>query len=276
VATGGQGALMGSSAADGALALAEPDSPPAVDALTKALGHPDPSARESAALALAGLRDPASIPALARIVAGWDERAVARCRGAALRALVAFRTVGAAVALARELACAGPKPVELHESAALLAVAYAEPSGVAAPRVVRALVRLLAHENEAVAERAVSLLMLFPSESSRPLARALAAERGPDVRRRAAQALGACRHDTAVSALVTALRDPDPGVRAAAARALGDIRDPATAVALHAAGGDADEGVREAARSALHKLGTVATATSIAAGFGPVAQRSGR
>jgi HEAT repeat protein len=266
---------MGGSAADGALALAELDSPAAVDALTKALGHPDPSARESAALALAGLRDPASIPALARIVAGWDARALARCRRAALRALVAFRTVEAAVALARELACAAPKPVDLHESAALLAVAYAEPSGVAAPRVVRALVRLLAHENEAVAERAVSLLMLFPSESSRPLARALGAERGPDVRRRAAQALGACRHDTAVSALVTALRDSAPCVRAAAARSLGDMRDPATAVALHAAGGDADEGVREAARSALHKLGTVATATSIAADFGLVGQRPG-
>jgi HEAT repeat protein len=266
---------MGRSAADEALALAELDSPAAVDALTEALGDPEPSARESAALALAGLRDPASIPALARIVAGWNEPALARCRRAALHTLVAFRAPEAAVELARELACEGPGPVDLHQRAAMLAVTYAEPSGVAAPRVVRALVRLLAHENETVAERAVSLLMLFPSESSRPLARTLRAECSPDVRRRAAQALGACRQDMAVNALVTALRDPAPGVRAAAARSLGDMRDPATAVALHAAGGDADEGVREAARSALQELGPVATATSIAAGFGLVAQRSG-
>jgi HEAT repeat protein len=158
----------------------------------------------------------------------------------------------------------------------MLAVTYAEPSGVAALRVVRALVSLLAHENETVAERAVSLLMLFPSESSRPLACTLRAECSPDVRRRAAQALGACRQDMAVNALVTALRDPAPGVRAAAARSIPwrharprDGRRP------HAAGGDTDEGVREAPRSALQELGTAATATSIAAGFGLVAQRSG-
>jgi HEAT repeat protein len=258
-----------------ALVLAALDSPTAVDALTAALEDPDPRARESAALALAGLRDPASIPALVRIVARWDDSALARCRRAALHTLVAFRTAEAAVELARELARAGPEPLDLQHRAALLAVAYAEPSGVAAPRVVRALVRLLAHEDDAVGERAMALLMLFPSESSRPLARALRAGSEPDVRRRAAQALGACRQDTAVTALVSALRDPAPDVRAAAARSLGDMRDPATAVALHTAGGDGDEIVREAARSALHKLGTVASATSIAAGFGLVAQRSG-
>jgi HEAT repeat protein len=264
---------MGRSATGGALALAQLDSPAAVDALTAALDDPDQSAREAAALGLAGLRDPAAIPALARIVAGWNEPPLARCRRAALHTLVAFRTEDAAVELARALAAAGRQPLDLHERAALLAVAYAEPAGVAAPRVVRALVGLLAHEDEAVAERAVSLLMLFPSESYRPLARALRAPGRPDARRRAAQALGACRQDAAVAALVSALSDPVPAVRAAAARSLGDMRDPATAVALHAAGGDGDESVREAARSALNKLGTVATATSMAAGLGLVAHR---
>jgi HEAT repeat protein len=265
------GAVTGRSAAGGALTLAEYDSPGGVDAVTAGLDDPDPSVRASVALALAELRDPASIPALVRIVAGWDEPGLARCRRAALHTLVAFRTEEAAVELARELAHAGPEPVDLHQRAALLAVAYAETSGLAARRVVRALVRLLAHEDQAVAERAVSFLMLFPSESSRPLARALAAGCGPDIRRRAAQALGACRQHAAVSALVTALHDSAPCVRAAAARSLGDIRDPATAVALHAAGGDGDESVREAARSALHKLGAAART----AGFGLVAQRSG-
>jgi HEAT repeat protein len=265
---------MGRSAAGAALALAEVDSPAAVAALTEALADPDTSIREAAALGLAGLRDPASIPALARIVAHWNEPDLARFRRAALHTLVAFRTEKAAVELARALAVAGAEPLDVHESAALLAVAYADPAGVAAPRVVRALVGLLAHENDAVAERAVSLLMLFPSESHRPLARALRAGGGPAARRRAAQALGACRQDGAVSALVAALGDPAPSVRAAAARSLGDLRDPATAIALHAAGGDGDESVREAARSALRKLGTVATATGIAAGFGLVARRS--
>jgi HEAT repeat protein len=256
-----------------ALALAELDSPAAVESLIEALSDPDPSVRTAAALSLAGLRDPASVPALAAIVATWDDPAFARCRRAALHTLAAFRTVEAAVELARALAGARPGALDLHERAALMAVAYAEPSGVAAPRVVRALVALLGHEDDAVCKRAVSLLMLFPSESHGPLARALRTAAVPGVRRRAAQALSASRQDAAVAALVTALRDPDAGVRAAAAESLGDMRDPATAIALHAAGGDGDETVREAARSALHKLGTVATATTIAAGCGLAAHR---
>ena len=70
--------------AGGAPALAELDSPAALDSLTTALADPDPEARAAAGLALASLRDPASIPALARIVASWADPALARCRHAAL------------------------------------------------------------------------------------------------------------------------------------------------------------------------------------------------
>jgi HEAT repeat protein len=260
--------------ARGALAMAEVDSPESVESLTETLADPDLDVRAAAGLALASLRDPASIPALAAIVAGWDHPDLARARRAALHTLIAFRAQEAAVELARALATSHSAPIDLHERSALLAVAYAEQAGVAAPRVVRALVTLLAHEEHHVAERATSLLMLFPAESHGPLARALRTAAAPDVRRRAAEALGACRQDRAVRALVTALEDPAPAVRAAAARSLGDMRDPATAVALHAAGGDGDEGVREAARAALGKLGAVATATGMAAGLGVLAQRS--
>jgi HEAT repeat protein len=258
----------------GAAALAEVDSPESVASLTEALADPDLNVRAASGLALAGLRDPASIAALAAIVAAWDHPELACARRAALHTLIAFRAQEAAVELARALATIQSAPLDLQERSALLAVAYAEQAGVAAPRVVRALVALLAHEEQPVAERAASLLMLFPAESHGPLARALRTAAAPEVRRRAAQALGACRQDTAVAALVTALEDPAPAVRAAAARSLGDMRDPATAVALQAAGGDGDEGVREAARLALRKLGTVATATGIAAGFRVPAQRS--
>jgi HEAT repeat protein len=256
------------------LALAETDSPAAVDALTAALADPDVEVRQAAGLALAALRDPASIPALAEIVAGWQEPALARCRRAALHTLVAFRTEEAAVGLARALVRAGPAPLALEERSALLAVAYAEAAGLAAPRVVRALVPLLGHDDDAVAERAASLLMLFPSESHRPLARVPRTASACEARRRAAQALSACRQEAAVAALVAALDDRHAAVRAAAARSLGDMRDPATVVALRAAGTDCDESVREAAQAALHKLGTVATAASIAAGIGVVTQRS--
>jgi HEAT repeat protein len=260
--------------AKGTLALADVDSPESVESLTEALADPDIDVRAAAGLGLASLRDPASVAALAAIVAAWNRPELARARRAALRALIAFRAQEAAVELARALATAHPAPLDLQERSALLAVAYSEQAGVAAPRVVRTLVALLAHEEPAVAERATSLLMLFPAESHGPLARALRTGEAAEVRRRAARALGACRQDAAVAALVGALEDPAPAVRATAARSLGDMRDPATAVALQAAGGDGDEGVREAARSALLKLGTVATATSMAAGLGVLAPRS--
>jgi HEAT repeat protein len=217
--------------AKGAPALAEVESPESVESLTEALADPDLDVRAAAGLALAGLRDPASIAALAAIVAAWDHPELARARRAALHALIAFRAQEAAVELARALATIQSAPLDLQERSALLAVAYAEQAGVAAPRVVRALVALLAHEEQPVAERATLLLMLFPAESHGPLARALRTAAAPEVRRRAAQALGACRHDGAVAALVIALKDPAPTVRAAAARSLDDMRDPATGMA---------------------------------------------
>jgi HEAT repeat protein len=216
---------------EGARAPAELDSPESVGALTLALAGPDLEARAAAGLALAGLRDPASIPALARIVARWSDPSLARARRAALKALIAFRAQEAAVELARALAKARAAPLELEERSALLAVAYAEQAGKAAPRVVRALVVLLGHEQPEVAERAASLLTLFPSESHGPLARALRTATVADVRRRVAQALGACRQEAAVTALVAALDDPVADVRAAAARSLDKMRHPGAAVA---------------------------------------------
>ena len=195
--------------AEDALALAELDSPESVEALTVALDDPDVGVRAAAGLSLASLRDPASTSALAGIVAGWAEPALARARRAALNTLIAFRTQEAAVELARALATVRPaRPLELQERSALMAVAYAEAAGVAAPRVVRALVTLIAHEERSVADRAAALLMLFPAESHGPLARALRTADDAEVRRRAATALGACRQDAAVTALVAALQDP--------------------------------------------------------------------
>jgi HEAT repeat protein len=255
-------------------APAEVDSPRAVAELTEEVADPDPEVRAAAGLALAGLRDPASIPALAGIVASWDDPALERCRRAALHRLVAFRTEEAALELAQALTTAGPAPLDLDARSALLAVAYAEPSGVAARTVVRALVRKLGHADQPVADRAAALVKLFPFESHGPLVRALRTASGSAVRRRAAEALGACRQGTAVAALVAALEDPDTAVRAAAAHSLGDVREPATAVALNAAKVDRDQSVREAARSALQKLGTIGGARGVPAGFSLAAQRS--
>jgi HEAT repeat protein len=268
-------ARRGDERTEDVLARATYDSAAALRAATEALLDPDPGVRAAAGVALASLRDPASVQELAEIVAAWDGPAFAACRRAALRALVAFRSEEAAVQLAHTLAMTRPeRPLELEERSALLAVAYAEPSGVAARHVVRNLVGLLAHAHGPVAERAVALLVLFPAESHGPLVRSLRTAAAHEVRRRAAQALAACRQEAAVTALVSALEDPAPDVRAAAARSLGELRDPATLVALQTAGDDRDESVRAAAAAALRRLGTVASAGGMAAGVGALARSS--
>jgi HEAT repeat protein len=256
-----------------AQALAQLDSAEAVAALRHALSDPSAEVRRGAALSLASLRDPASIPALARIAADWGDPSLIRCRRAALGTLVAFRSEQAAVELARALVDARPgETLDLEERSSLLAVVYAEPRGVAAPRVARTLVALLGREDALVGDRAAALLELFPTESLGPLARSLRTAAAPEVRRRAAEALRACRDDEAVSALVAALRDSAAEVRVSAARSLGEMRDPIAVNALYAAAGDEEESVREAATTALSALGAVATATGMAAGLGPLAR----
>jgi HEAT repeat protein len=254
-----------------ALALAELDSAEAVAALTVALDDRAAEVRVNAALALASLRDPASIPALARIAAQWLEPELERCRQAALVTLSAFRSEAAAVAVARALV-GGRRttPLSVEDRSILLGVAYADPSGVAAARVVRTLVPLLAGDDDGNGERAAGLLELFPNESRALLVRTLRTDAGAKVRRRAAQALRVCRHDEAVSALLLALTDSAGEVRAAAARSLGDIRDPAAVEPLCIAAADADPRVRDAAQSALAALGAVGTAAGMVAGFAPV------
>lgn len=194
---------------EAAVAPAELDAHGTAKALTKTLADPDPNVRAAAAFALAGLRDPGSIVALAGIVAEWNTPELAQSRRAALHALMEFRNQEAAVELARVLAGRiHSTPLGLEEHSALLAVTYAEKAGCAAPRVVRALTALLAHKDQHVAERAASLLMLFPAESHGPLARSLRTAAAPEVRCRAALALGACRHGLAVEALVSCARRP--------------------------------------------------------------------
>jgi HEAT repeat protein len=270
-----RGARKPAQRAGGAAALAQLDTPEATAALSDALADPAPEVREAAAMSLASLRDPDSIPALTAVVAGWTNPAQERARRAALRALVAFRSERAALELVRALVDAGPgRPLDLADRSALLAVVHAEPTGVAVPHVVRTLVSLLGHEDAAAGARAVTLLMLFPAEAARPLARTLRTGTATAVRRRAAEALRACRQDEAVSALVSALADPAADVRAAAARSLGEMRDPAAVAALHGVAGDSDRKVRDAARAALSALGRGATTSGMAAGLGSVESRT--
>jgi HEAT repeat protein len=164
-----------------------------------------------------------------------------------------------------------------HDSpagASALTEALSDPSLEVRAAAELALASLYDPASIAALRTLAAVLTLFPAESQGPLARALRTATAPAIRRRAATALGACRHGAGVEALVAALEDPAADVPAAAARSLGDMRDPVTAGALKAAGGNGDETVRQAAKSALRKLGTVGRPQDLAGSFGVLAQRS--
>ena len=253
-----------------ALELAGVDSPDSVARLTEALADPAVEVRANAALALASLRDPEAIPALAAIAAGWVAPPFARCRQAALGALATFRSERAAIELAEALLVACPgKQLTLEHRSILLGVTYADPGGRAAARVVRTLMVALEGGRGLAGDRAATLLELFPAESEAPLVRTLRFASNPAARRRAAKTLRVCRHDDAVAALIEALDDRAAFVRATAARALGEMRDPISLQPLSTAAADPHPDVRDAARAALASLGTVAAVREAAgAAFG--------
>lgn len=104
------------------------------------------------------------------------------------------------------------------------------------PNVVRALVRALADTADVVrtaAGRALATQGVKSPEAAPGLAAMLSDSAHPDVRVTAARLLGLVqtRTDTAVAALINALRDSDSNVRASAAQALGLI-GPSAAPAL--------------------------------------------
>jgi HEAT repeat protein len=184
--------------------------------------------------------------------------------------LTAFRSELAAVALGDALVEVRPgAELSIEDKSTLLGVAYAEPTGVAAARVIRTLAATLERDDEPAADRAGALLELFPVESVGPLVRTLRTARAPAARRRAARSLHVCRHDDAVGALVGALTDKAPEVRVAAAESLGEIRDPLALEPLSAASADPDRAVRQAAQSAAAALGVVARAAGVAAALVP-------
>jgi HEAT repeat protein len=250
--------------AGAARALATHDCRAAADALIEALGDPDPGVRSDAAVALASLRDPATIGPLAGVVADWTAPALAEGRRAALQTLLAFRSPEAAVTLARWIA-AGAGAVSRADEAALLAAVEADASGTAAPLAARALGELAGRANGAAGDRAAALLGLLPDHCAGVLLPLLRDGESPAARRRAVYGLASCSRTEVVDGLIAAVRDRAVEVRLEAVRALGDARDPAALGALQHALHDVDDGVRESARVALGALGTVGTVAAMAA-----------
>ena len=102
---------------------------------------------------------------------------------------------------------------------------------------------------------AIDIFGRIKSLRASPLLRTLLADPLPDLRARAAHALGMIGDPTAAVDLVGTLKDPEWSVRAMAAKALGRLREPVSIPALSAALGDPQWWVRANAAEALKSKG---------------------
>ena len=98
---------------------------------------------------------------------------------------------------------------------------------------------------------------LVDRQDTRGLLRALDYERDPEVRRKAAEALGLMEDEQALAPLIFRLNDDDLEVRKAAARALGQVGDPRAVDALTSL---VEQGPDELAAVAMRALGEIGSA----------------
>jgi HEAT repeat protein len=200
-------------------ASADASSRPSYDDLVANLKSPNAETRREAAAALARSRRREAVPHLAALVRDPDTRV----RREVVRALRELRDLSAVPALLTSLKDA-EREVRLDAVGALVD-AYTEPPPTGP------LVRLLQpFSDDYTAEIASPYQQVDPAvhEALAVLLR----DPEPQVRARAAQALGLLAGTPATDALVAALQDTDPDVRGAAATALGRVGAPQAGRAL--------------------------------------------
>ena len=117
------------------------------------------------------------------------------------------------------------------------------------------LLKELEDPDEDIREEAVSSLgRIMDPRVVKPLMLVLLTDPVEDIREGAADVLGLIGDQTAIPALIRALRDEDEFVRDSAVRALGRIGSNQSIPALEQALQDNDEGVRESAAHVLKEL----------------------
>jgi HEAT repeat protein len=245
---------------DAVVALADRDEPSVRQALIERLSDEDESVRLETIRALRKWPDEPVARAFAGGVGSWPSPEGDGSRDEALAALLDIghpRTLELlVVAMVR-----GERGSPLHETDASSLRAVRAHHGEDARDVTWSLVAALNDERVEVRDRAETVLIWLEPDSVEPLVAAL--DR-PEVRCRAARALGDLRDSRAVGPLVDTIFDQDPTVRRTVARALGQIKDPSAAGVLLRSSRDPDYGVRSAAIGALEELGAAAVMVAIA------------
>jgi HEAT repeat protein len=254
--------------------------PESIEAMFKALQHPDPDIRDTIARQLERHRDPdirkryadlvASLPPTA--TAATSEKTKPTPTGDSGAPKIARQVVPYYLTMlksdqpevranaAAELGRSGPEAVKpLTEASAdpepSVRVAVARSLGsLGDPSALPVLVNLLRDPQPLVRAAAVRALGTFADPSTvDPLTRALS-DADWHVRWEAADILGRLKNRSASPALQAALQDAHWYVRRAAAEALGKIGDPSAAAALGAAQADSHWYVRQTAAAALKAL----------------------
>jgi len=245
---------------DAVEALAGRDDPAALEALIGRLSDEDESVRLAAIGAIRHRPDGQVIRALAGGVGSWPSPEGDGSRAEALDALLEIghpRTLELlVVAMVRR---AGGRPLDESDASSLRTVQAHH--GETVREVTWRLIAPLTDDRVEVEDRAETMLTWLEPHSLEPLVAAL--DR-PQVRCRAARALGTLRDNRAVGPLVDTIFDQDPTVRRTVARALGEIKDPSAAGVLLRSSRDPDYGVRDAAIGALDQLGAAAVMVAVA------------
>jgi HEAT repeat protein len=188
-----------------------------------------------------------------------------------LRALFDLHATGSSCSLAQSLVYRGDdRSLDDADASLVPSLLRAEARPEASGEVVEMPVAALGDERDAVADRAVQIVVRLAPASTEALIRELSDGAAP---RRAASALGSIKDARALKPLVKSLSHPDTGVRVECCIALGELRDPAAVTPLLAATGDSEHLVRLQAGAALDNIGTAAVAVSVVTLLRPTLSR---
>ncbi len=228
-----------------------------VKALMPQLSDADDGVCSGAAAALGKVGSPTPVPKLIEIM----HKRSAQVRRIAIGALALIASKDCQAALTEAV----NNPDDDNEARAQAAVGLGR---IATPSAVATLVRALRDTDLKVQIAAVDALAVGGT-ADLPRVMAALSDAEPNVRVRAAQALGRIATPAANAALIRALSDPVPTVRQAAAQALGFPGNAGAVQALASHLGDADGAVATACAEALADIGLAARDTLIRALAGP-------
>ena len=225
--------------------LSNLDDPRAIPAFIEALHDSDSEVRSCAASGLGQFEDKRAIAPLMAALKDTD-RDVRRA------AISSLGNQDAAVPVDVVVAALNDKDAEIRQAAISLAMRHGDDDEHPAdPKVVQAVVGLLADPNADVRSEAIGMIGDLRLTQAPTGLIAAAHAKNPEIRQHVASALGQIHDPKAVPTLRELLSDTNSDVREQAVQALGEIRDRSALEALVGALKSSDPVVRRSAAEAL-------------------------